>query len=118
MLKNFEVKDKEREKLISMETTSQAMKNTLDVIGIFSLILGNPNPSGKVPEGRLTDFGKTTVSKFLEPLSNNCKDIEGKRPCARDGHITVIMGDEILIFGGDRHQMSFNDIYRLDINKI
>ena len=35
MLKNFEIKDQEKKKLIVMETTSQAMKNTLDVIGKY-----------------------------------------------------------------------------------
>jgi len=36
------------------------MKNTLDVIG-------NPDPKLK-PTDKLTDFGKESVSKFLEPL--------------------------------------------------
>jgi hypothetical protein len=25
------------------------------------------------------------------------------------------MGEELVIFGGDRHQMSFNDIYKLNL---
>ena len=62
------------------------MKNTLDVIG-------NVNPDNKVQEGKLSDFGKTSVSKFLQPLSNSNKEIIGKRPCARDGHVSVKMGD-------------------------
>lgn len=50
--------------------------------------------------------------------------IKGKYPCARDGHssnqisITNIYGiqeDIIVLFGGDRHLMSFNDIYLFDI---
>lgn len=41
----------------------------------------------------------------------------GKKPCARDGHCAVMIGHELVIFGGDRHQMSFNDIYKLDITK-
>ena len=48
-------------------------------------------------------------------MLNNTKDVVGKRPCARDGHCTVIIGNTIVIFGGDRHQMSFNDIYKLDL---
>lgn len=51
MLKNFEVEKDEKEQLVKLETSSQAMKNSLDVIG-------NPDPKNKVPEGRLTDFGK------------------------------------------------------------
>ena len=39
----------------------------------------------------------------------------GKKPCARDGHCAVIIANELVIFGGDRHQMSFNDIYKMNI---
>lgn len=41
-----------------METSSQAMKNSLDVIG-------NPDPKMRQPEDKLTDFGKESISKFL-----------------------------------------------------
>lgn len=41
MLKNFQTSPTEKDKLISLETASQAMKNSLDVIG-------NPNPKTKV----------------------------------------------------------------------
>jgi hypothetical protein len=83
------------------------MRNTLDVIG-------DPDPKHKIPEGKLTDFGKETASKFLQPLQNNSNLIYGKKPCARDGHCAVMLNNELIIFGGDRHQMSFNDIYKLN----
>ena len=108
MLKNFETSKDERDKYVKLETSSQAMKNSLDVIG-------NPDPKARVPEGRLTDFGKESASKFLEPLSNDSNLIVGKKPCARDGHCSVVLGEELIIFGGDRHQMSFNDIYKLNL---
>ncbi|CAG9311833.1 unnamed protein product [Blepharisma stoltei] len=34
-------------------------------------------------------------------------------PPARDGHTAVIMDEQMYIFGGDRHQISFNDLYVL-----
>jgi len=37
--------------------------------------------------------------------------IRGKVPHARDGHTAVVNGDIMVIFGGDRHQMPFNDTY-------
>jgi hypothetical protein len=40
MLKNFEITKEDKEKLIVLETSSQAMKNSLDVIG-------NPDPKLK-----------------------------------------------------------------------
>ena len=110
MLKNFEVSKEDTSKLLSLETSSQAMKISLDVIG-------NPDPKMKTPEDRITDFGKVSVSKFLGPLKNHTNVIMGKKPCARDGHCSVVMGGELIICGGDRHQMSFNDIYKLDLSK-
>jgi hypothetical protein len=85
------------------------MKNSLDVIG---------NPDGKVHNNneRLTDFGKESHSKFLGPLENNSNLVIGKKPCARDGHCSAMLNDELIIFGGDRHQMSFNDIYKMNFN--
>jgi hypothetical protein len=87
------------------------MKNSLDVIG-------DPNGKNKSYEGKLTEFGKESTSKFLLPLLNNCNLIYGKKPCARDGHCTIILNNELIIFGGDRHQMSFNDIYKLKFEEI
>eukprot|EP00919_Chromeraceae_sp_WS-2016_P057542 GHVR01136396.1.p1 GENE.GHVR01136396.1~~GHVR01136396.1.p1 ORF type:complete len:163 (-),score=7.41 GHVR01136396.1:471-959(-) len=108
MSKKFEVKNSEREELIVLETPSQAMKNSLDIIG-------DPNPKRNGSIDKIKDFGKPTISKFLEPLTNNSNLIMGKRPCARDGHCSAIIKDELIIFGGDRHQMSFNDIYKLNL---
>lgn len=58
MLSNFEISKEEKEKMLALETSSQAMKISLDVIG-------NPDPKMKVQEDKLTDFGKESVSKFL-----------------------------------------------------
>lgn len=103
MLASFEPSKGERQRLIALETESQAMKNSLDII------------SNPVPEHKLSDFGKQSVSHFLEPLQNSSSIVIGKRPCARDGHCAVVTGEELVIFGGDRHQMSFNDIYKLNL---
>jgi len=61
MLKNFEVDEVEKTMLVTSSPTTEAMKNSL-------YIIGNPRPQLKVRAGRLTDFGKTTYSKFMEPL--------------------------------------------------
>ena len=39
----------------------------------------------------------------------------GKRPPARDGHTGVIINGQFFVFGGDRHQMPFNDFFMLNI---
>lgn len=117
MLKEFHVPEKEKGRYISVEPTTQAIRNSLDIIGRKGDNTGNPNPNIKHP-GKLTEFGKETCSKFLQPLTNNINLIVGRKPCARDGHNTVVYGPALIIFGGDRHQMSFNDIYRLDMNLV
>ncbi len=48
-------------------------------------------------------------------MQNNSNLVIGKKPCARDGHCSVTLNKELIIFGGDRHQMSFNDIYKLNL---
>lgn len=41
--------------------------------------------------------------------------LPGRRPPAREGHTaTIISGNEMLVFGGDRNRMSFNDLYIFD----
>lgn len=41
--------------------------------------------------------------------------VQGRRPPARDGHTGMVVNDMMIVFGGDRHHMPFNDTYRLDI---
>ena len=42
----------------------------------------------------------------------------GRRPKARDGHTGVIIGTNMIIFGGDRHTMPFNDAFLLDLESL
>ena len=44
--------------------------------------------------------------------------IAGRRPKARDGHTGIILGTNMIIFGGDRHTMPFNDAFMLDLESI
>jgi hypothetical protein len=41
----------------------------------------------------------------------------GKKPCARDGHAALCYEDNIIIIGGDRHMMSFSDVYLFKMDK-
>jgi len=42
---------------------------------------------------------------------NQIFHVKGKRPAARDGHTGIVFQDYLIIFGGDRHHMPFNDSY-------
>lgn len=44
--------------------------------------------------------------------------MNGRKPCARDGHSAVICEDKMIVFGGDRHMMSFADIHVYQLNSI
>ncbi len=52
-------------------------------------------------------------------LLHNKNLVANKRPAARDGHSGLsLMCDEkpyMLVFGGDRHHMPFNDCFLLDL---
>ena len=51
-------------------------------------------------------------------LGINYNFVRYKRPAARDGHTCLMVRDKyLLIFGGDRHYMPFNDSYILDIEE-
>lgn len=41
----------------------------------------------------------------------------GKKPCARDGQTACVYRDYMVLFGGDRHMMSFNDIFLFRMDK-
>ena len=41
--------------------------------------------------------------------------VKERRPAARDGHTGIVFEDHMIVFGGDRHHMPFNDTYMLDL---
>ena len=43
------------------------------------------------------------------------KNIRGKKPAARDGHTGTMYRNHMIVFGGDRHRVPFNDTYMFDI---
>ncbi len=42
--------------------------------------------------------------------------LEGKKPCARDGHTAGRYGNMMLVLGGDRHTMVLNDLLFFDLD--
>lgn len=51
------------------------------------------------------------------PVSPEKGRVAGHVPHARDGHSAVVIDKMMILFGGDRHQMPFNDIYMYSINE-
>ena len=56
---------------------------------------------------RMLDGG----SPLMRRNETQINHVKGKRPAARDGHTGLILGEHMIIFGGDRHHMPFNDTY-------
>ena len=72
----------------------------------------NMNKSGGV--------GGISPSKTDSPMRRLGEEValqhvKGRRPAARDGHTGVVHENHMLVFGGDRHMMPFNDCYVLDL---
>ncbi|KAM3139624.1 hypothetical protein pb186bvf_008269 [Paramecium bursaria] len=89
MLAEFELNEDEKIKLRNSSPTTEQIKHSL------GLIMNQ----------------QTQQRKVHSPIRKGQASLQGKKPCARDGHSAVVIGDQMYIFGGDRNLMSFNDIY-------
>jgi hypothetical protein len=56
----------------------------------------------------------TNLSPSKAPRNSK---VSGVRPRPRDGHSAICWGDHMIIFGGDRHHMPFNDLFSLNIKQ-
>ena len=59
---------------------------------------------------RNTD-GSPMLRRTQQQEAASIYHVKGKRPAARDGHTGIVFEDHLIIFGGDRHHMPFNDSY-------
>ena len=119
LLDRFEVFDpKMIMQLKRPSPTTQTMKRTLDAIA---------TPVGVGANGRRTeiDFFPKRGSLITPRLGETIKQlpivrdgrIAGRRAGARDGHSAHIIKNNLLIFGGDRHKLSYNDVFIFDLEK-
>ena len=72
-------------------------------------IRGSPSRRPTVETESLQIRRRKTL--YEGPLNPTEGRIRGRLPHPRDGHSAVVNGDLMIIFGGDRHQMPFNDTY-------
>ena len=111
------------DKLIESPTTMK-MQNTF--------LLMNTNPSfdqyaemmkrrkkpkgGSFATGSLKDGNNSPRGEDGEILPPSTLKINKKVPAPRDGHVAFQFNGKMLIFGGDRHHMPFNDLFMIDVN--
>lgn len=87
------------------ETKSPSRKNTSELYSPTKVkkAEGNSPDSGSGPKKR-----KTLYDGPASPVTGR---IRAHPPHPRDGHSAVVANSTMIIFGGDRHQMPFNDTY-------
>ena len=72
--------------------------------------LGNRRGTDSSPEGTIA-MVKKKKTLYDGPASPITGRIRAHPPHPRDGHSAVVSNNTMIIFGGDRHQMPFNDTY-------
>ena len=102
LLAEFEI-DNEDDRQILNSPTTETMKKSIN-----SLNLNTKNHQEKKENIFLKDGGGNHPGFVL-------KD---RKPCARDGCSANLYNNKLIIFGGDRHNMTFKDMYWLDLEKI
>jgi hypothetical protein len=106
LLSEFEVSDDYKSYLVNVSPTTEAMKNSINTIKI----------DGKIEYKNLFDKIKNKDNLRAEEKKSNL--IREKKACARDGCSGVLYGDKIVYFGGDRHKMTFHDMYFFNLKDI
>lgn len=54
------------------------------------------------------------AKRSAKELENEVKTVI-KFPCGRDGHVAEVYGDNLYVFGGDRCQMGYNDLFAFQL---
>ena len=114
LLKQFEINDERLrdQLLIKNSPTSDMMKQ------IITYMTEKNIEENKIDNGSHGPKPRITAVKFNKKFPTLYGKILGNRPCARDGHAGVVLGRKMVIFGGNRHKIGFNDIYELDMEKL
>lgn len=113
LLKQFEVNDEKMKELLLVKNspTSNLMKQII-------YYMTKRNIENGYDVGSYTHKPKVTSMKYNKTFPKTFGKIYGNRPCARDGHTSIIINNKMVVFGGNRHRISFNDVYELDLDKL
>lgn len=75
----------------------------------IALALSNSLMAKNSQLGRMSGMSEVTSPRGTTTF------IKGKRPHARDGHSAIVHEGNMIIFGGDRHHMPYNDLFIFDL---
>lgn len=116
LLKQFEVNDEKlREQLLVKNSpTSDLMKQI-----IYYMTKRNIEQGYEIGNiSNISNKPRITSVKYNRTMPKIFGRINGNKPCARDGHSAIIIEGKMIVFGGNRHKVSFNDLYELDLEKL
>ena len=115
LLKQFEITDEtlKEQLLVKHSPTSDMMKQIVYYMTKKSIDLyGNSTPQTAAVKPRVSSV------KFNKTVPRIYGRIAGNRPCARDGHCAIVVKNMMLVLGGNRSKIGFNDLYVLDLEKV
>jgi hypothetical protein len=52
------------------------------------------------------------------PAYRNIARLTQEGPKPRDGHVSIVLDNNMFVFGGDRHQVPFNDLFFLPVEEL
>jgi len=111
LLKEFEVSDEKKEELRMVIPTVEAMQKSIQILGLTSGAEENPDT---VIQNTLA--GLEAIKAVVEKnVDDGSPTKSGVKPVARDGHSATRVGNKLFILAGDRHKMSFNDLFALNL---
>ena len=73
-----------------------------------------PSDLSIAKEAPKQDSKLKVYDRVIEPIYGVA---EGKYPCYRDGHAACVIDNQMVIFGGDRNKVSFNDLFLFNLNE-
>lgn len=112
MLQEFELTEENRNEFTILSPTTEAMKNSI-VATKTELKYGNSTHNSNNSMN-----GSKNGKKLLISEEKKFSLIRGKKPCARDGASGNIYNNKLLLFGGDRHLMTFHDLFFLNLDSL
>lgn len=92
--------------------TSLSMKNSFLIKNSGK---GFDNYYNSIKRRKMGQSHSPDISGFSPTKAVRNSRVQGVRPRPRDGHTAHLYENQMIIFGGDRHQMPFNDLFSLNI---
>ena len=94
--------------------TSLSMKNSFLIKNSNK---GFDNYYNSLKRRRMDKTNAVDISGLSPTKAKRGPKITGNRPRPRDGHSADLFGNYMIIFGGDRHHMPFNDLFSLNLEE-